>query len=124
MHRAVLAAVALLAFGAALVAAAPVRAADFGAVAYDGKTGNAGWSIREPNPKRAEEVALHNCHGDCKIVVRIAPHHCAALARAGDGKHVGAAARPERDEARRAALGDCEKGSHGQCVIRFTECNR
>jgi hypothetical protein len=123
MRRAAIAVIAALCLAAG--AALPARAANFGAIAYDQNTGNAGWSINQPTPKRAEEVALSKCGGsDCKVVVRIRPRMCAALAREQGKKRIGAAARRNRDEARLAALADCKKGQGGECVIRFSDCNR
>jgi Domain of unknown function (DUF4189) len=125
MHRAAFAAVGVLLLASAFAAAAPAQAAEFGALAYDARTGNAGWSIKQPTPHRAEEVALGNCGAsDCKIVLRVKPRMCVALARVAGEKHIGAAARPNRDAARLAALADCKKAKKGECVVRFSDCNR
>ena len=126
MRRASLAVIAALFLGATLVPAVPAMAAEFGAIAYDAKTGNAGWSVNQPTPKRAEEVALSNCGTSaCKIVLRVKPRMCVALARVEGKKRVGAASRPHRDAARLAALADCKKNNQkSECLIRFSACNR
>jgi uncharacterized protein (DUF2147 family) len=118
------AALALLASGSILFAAAPAFAA-FGAIAYDKAAGKAGWSWGKPTEKGAEEAALSRCGtGACKVIMRFGPRFCAALATTKDGKHAGAASRKTPDQARVAALTDCKKSHAGECVIRATPCNR
>jgi len=124
MRRGVLAVIAAAVLGSYLLTAAPARA-EFGAIAYDDATGRAGWSVHQPTAQRAEEAAISNCGAsDCKVAVKIGPRMCGALARVGEGKHVGAASRPARDAARLAALTDCRKANLGECVVRFSECNK
>ena len=44
--------------------------------------------------------------------------------RLTDGKFVGAAARKTKDEARLAALANCQKGKAGDCIVRVSDCNK
>jgi len=122
--RPMIAAAGLFALATVLLAALPARA-EYGAIAYDGKTGRSGWAVHEPSAPRAAEKAISECGGsDCKVVVKIGPRMCGALARIEGQKHVGAAERPDRDAARLAALNDCKKPNLGECVVKFNECNR
>ena len=121
--------IALTAAGALAVAlllplARPAQA-QFGAIAYDGKTGSYGGVANRPTPKAAIEGALGKCRtSGCRVVVRVGPKACGAFASTKDHKGVGAAARPAREEARSAALKDCEKSKAGQCIVRGSFCNR
>jgi hypothetical protein len=49
---------------------------------------------------------------------------CGALASTDAGKFIGASSRKDRDAARLASLKQCEKGKVGECVVRFTDCNK
>ena len=124
MRRSTLIAVMLLGFGATLLAAPPARAAEYGAIAWDEASGKRGASWHEPTAKRAAEAAISECGASgCKVVTRIGPGMCGALAASEDGKKVGAAARKTSDAARVAALGDCPKKS-GECTIRLSVCSK
>jgi Domain of unknown function (DUF4189) len=117
-------AVALLALGYTLLPAVPA-VAGYGAFAWDRGTGKYGASWNEPSPKRAEEVALGECGASgCKVVTKIGPKTCAALATTEDGKHAGAASRKDREAARLGALKACQKDNAGECIIRRTDCNK
>ena len=123
MHRTMLTAAVLLGLGSILLTAVPARA-EYGAIAWDAATGKTGASWHEPTAKRAAEAAISECGASgCKVVTRIGPGMCGALAASEDGKKVGAAARKTRDAARVAALGDCPKKS-GECIIRVSDCNK
>jgi hypothetical protein len=116
-------AAALLGFAMVLGTTLPAYA-DFGAIAFEAKTGKRGWSIREPTPQRADAAALKACgSGDCKVVLRIAPKRCVAVAGIQGNTIMGAAARPARDAAINAALADCRKRASADCVIQFSDCN-
>ncbi len=122
MRRSTLIAVMLPAVGAALLAALPAHAAEYGAIAWDKQTGKRGWSWNQPTQKRADEVAVSECGAsDCKVIIRAGPGMCAALASTDDGKHIGAASRKDRAAARVASLKEC-KG--GECTVRFSDCNK
>ena len=117
-------AIALLAFTYSLWPSLPASAG-YGVIAWDKDTGKYGVSWNQQTPKRAEKVALGECGtSGCKIVQKITPKTCGALAMTADGKHVGAARRKDRAEARVAALDNCKKDNAGECVIRADDCNR
>ena len=48
----------------------------------------------------------------------------AALATTENGKYVGAASRSDRDAAQLAAIANCNKATAGECIVRFSECNK
>lgn len=110
--------------GAIVLSSAPARA-DFGAIAFDSKTGRTGWSIHAPTPQRAEEEAISACGAsDCKVVVKIGPKMCGAVAGIEGKTRIGAASRRDREAARLAALKDCREGNQADCVVKFSDCNR
>jgi len=124
MRRSALIAVVLPALGATLLVALPVRAAEYGAIAWDAASGKHAARWHEPTAKRAGEAAVSDCGASgCKIVTTIGPGMCGALAASEDGKFIGAAARKTRDAARVAALKDCPKKS-GECTIRLSDCSK
>jgi beta-lactam-binding protein with PASTA domain len=98
----------------------------FGAIAWDRNTGSRGRSWNQGTPQQAEEVALSECGASgCKVVMRVGPAMCGALALTQDGRQAGAASRKDRDAARAAALEDCGKGiASGSCIPRMVLCNR
>jgi len=124
MRRSALIAVVLPALGATLLVALPVRAAEYGAIAWDAASGKHAARWHEATAKRAGEAAVSDCGASgCKIVTTIGPGMCGALAASEDGKFIGAAARKTRDAARVAALKDCPKKS-GECTIRLSDCSK
>jgi hypothetical protein len=124
MRRILWTAVALLAFGYILLPAIPAFAG-YGAIAWDRSTGKYGASWDQPTGKRAEEAAIGECGASgCKVVAKIGPRMCGALATTGDGKHAGAAWRSDREAARLAAVKNCSKDQAGECVVRSTDCNK
>jgi hypothetical protein len=124
MHRKIWVAIALLAFGYTLFPAVPA-VAGYGAIAWDRDTGKYGVSWNQPTGKRAEEVALGECGASgCKIVGRVRPGMCGALATTEDGKHAGAAWRKDKEAARLAALESCKGDRAGECLVRATDCNK
>jgi hypothetical protein len=128
MGRAMLAAAAVaISFG--LFGTAPALAA-FGAMALDEDTGRYGASWNEQTQKRAEDDALKGCNSPgCKIVFRVQPRRCGALATGDKGK-TGKVAwggknnAATRDAAKLAALENCQKNTSGKCEVRESECNR
>lgn len=111
-----------------LSAAAPALAA-FGAMALDEDTGKYGASWNEKTQKEADEAALKGCNsGGCKVIFRVPPRHCAALAtgeKGTSGKIAwGGADKSTRDAARLAAIENCQKHTSGKCELRESECNR
>ena len=116
--------IALLAFGYTLWPSVPAFAA-YGAIAWDRGTGKYGVRWNQPTPKRAEEVALGECGSTgCKIVGRVGPAMCGALATTENGKQAGAAWRKDREAARLDALKSCAKAKAGECVVRASDCNK
>jgi len=111
-----------------LSAAAPALAG-YGAVALDEETGRHGAGWNEGTQKQAEDAALKGCESTgCKIVFRVPPRHCAALATGEKGKSGkvawGGADKSTRDAAKLAALENCQKRTSGKCEVRESECNR
>jgi hypothetical protein len=99
--------------------------AHYGAIAWDRATGKYGMSWNQPTGQRAEEVALSECVASgCKVVGRLGPRMCGALATTGDGKQVGAAWRKDRETARLDALKSCTKATAGECIVRAIDCNK
>lgn len=124
MRRNLWTAIALLAFAYTLMSAIPASAG-YGAIAWDEETARGGWSWNERTQERADELAVEHCKSSgCKVVYRVGPALCGAIATTRDGKHAGAASRPNRDAARSAALKDCEKDQAGECVVRAAGCNK
>lgn len=116
--------IALLALGFTLLLQ-PSAFAGYGAIAWDRDTGKYGASWNQPTRQRAEEAAVGECGASgCKVVSRLGPRMCGALATTEDGKHAGAAGRRDREAARLSALKDCQKNNAGECVVRATDCNR
>jgi Domain of unknown function (DUF4189) len=115
---------AMLALAPILLAATPALAG-YGAIAWDKETGKRGWSWNQPTAQKAAEVALSECGASgCKVIIRTSAGQCAALATIDTGKFVGAAARKTKDEARVAALANCQKGKAGDCIVRVSDCNK
>ena len=116
-------AAAVLSLGIALSAALPAYA-DFGAIAWDAKSGKRGWSIHEATQQRADAAALKACSsGDCKVVSRVGPARCVGVSGIAGKTIIGVAIRPVRDAAINAALGDCRKRASADCVVQFSDCN-
>ena len=107
------------------VAAAPAFAG-YGAVAFDETTAKYGFGWNEDTQKRADETALQGCNADgCKIVFRVPPRRCAALATSETGKvSWGGKEHATRDGAKLGALENCQKRTTAKCVIRGSDCNR
>ena len=124
MRRTVWIVVALLAFSYTLLPAMPAHAG-YGAIAWDRGTGKYGVSWNQPTTKRAEEVARGECGTTgCKVIGKVGPAMCGALATTEDGKQAGAAWRKDREAARLDALKSCTKAKAGECIIRATDCNK
>src|SRR5215469_11235449 len=124
MQRTLWTAIALLAFAYTFLPAIPA-VAGYGAIAWDQSTGKYGASWNQPTKEGAEEAALSECGASgCKVVKRIGPRMCGALATTGETKQAGAAVRGNRDAARLAALTACQKNKAGECVVKSTDCNK
>jgi hypothetical protein len=124
MRRTVWIAIALLAFAYTLLPGLPARAG-YGAIAWDQGSGKYGASWNQPTGKAADEQARSECGTTgCKIVARVRPGMCGALATTEDGKQAGTAWRKNRDTARLDALKSCANNKAGECIIRATDCNK
>jgi Domain of unknown function (DUF4189) len=124
MRRAISTIAATLALASVLLSATAAFAG-FGAIAWDHDTGKRGWSWNEPTAQKAVEKARSECAASgCKIILRTGAGQCAALATIDTGKFVGAAWRKTIDEARLAAMANCQKGKAGDCIVRFSNCNK
>ena len=110
----------------ALLSATPAFAAGGGAIAWDRETGKYGASWNQPTPKRAAEAAISQCGASgCKVVLKVRPMMCGALAVSGDSKKAGAAVRKDLDTARVAALTSCQKNKGAtDCAVKTADCNK
>lgn len=101
----------------------PRAAASFGSVAYDEFTGRYGLSWNQKTASRADDAALTGCAAEnCRIVFRVGPQQCGALA-ASDSGSWGGSTRPQRDAARLAAIENCQERTSAQCKVRRSLCN-
>jgi hypothetical protein len=107
-----------------ILAAAPA-VAGYGALAHDDETQKYGLSANEDTQSKADDVAMKECGGGkCKIVFRMKPRECGAIATAESGTGWGAGTRPQRAAAELAAVNNCQKRTKGQCKVRGADCNR
>ena len=96
----------------------------FGAFARDDGGGRYGHSSNQHTPSSADEAALRSCAVQtCKIVFRVGPRLCGAIATNDDGKVWGGATRPTHDAAAVAAMENCKKRTQSQCRMRGVESN-
>ena len=124
MHRAILSAAGFAAAVFVLANTTPAFA-EYGAFALDEATGKYGFSWNEANQKQAEDVAIKNCNTTgCKVVFRVAPKQCGAIAVTDDGKIWGGSTRPTKAAAELAAIQGCQKRTKVQCAVKGSECNK
>jgi len=124
MRRAILSAVGCATALFVLADATPA-VAEYGAFARDEATGKYGFSWNEANQKQAEDTAIKNCNTTgCKVVFRVAPKQCGAIALTDDGKIWGGSTRPTKAAAELAALQGCQKRTKVQCAVKGSECNK
>lgn len=119
--------VTISAVSAALIVsmAAGPALAGFGAVAFDEKTAKYGFGWNEDTQKRADEMALQGCNAEaCKVVFRVPPKQCGALATGEKGTAWGGNVDRSRDAAKLKALENCQKRTSGKCVLRGSDCNK
>jgi hypothetical protein len=89
------------------------------------RPGRRGFSWNEANQKQAEDVAIKNCNTTgCKVVFRVAPKQCGAIALTDDGKIWGGSTRPTKAAAELAAIEGCQKRTKVQCAVKGSECNK
>jgi clan AA aspartic protease (TIGR02281 family) len=99
--------------------------AGFGAVAFDENTAKYGFAWNEDTENRADEAASQACNAvGCKIVFRVPPRQCGALATGEKGNAWGGHVNTARDTAQLRAIENCQKHTSGKCVLRGSECNR
>jgi clan AA aspartic protease (TIGR02281 family) len=99
--------------------------AGFGAVAFDESTAKYGFAWNEDTQNRADEAASQACNAEgCKIVFRVPPRQCGALATGEKGNAWGGHVNAARDTAQLRAIENCQKHTSGRCVLRGSECNR
>jgi hypothetical protein len=110
----------------ALLSTTPAFAAGGGAIAWDRETGKYGASWNQTTPKRAVEAAISQCGASgCRVVLKVRPMMCGALAISGDSKKAGAAVRNDLDTARVAALTSCQKNKGAtDCAVKTADCNK
>jgi hypothetical protein len=107
-----------------LIAASPALAG-YGAFAHDESTGKYGFSWNEANQKQAEDAAIKSCNTTgCKVVFRLGPKQCGAIALTDDGNIWGGAERSTKAAAELAAIQNCQKRTKVQCKVKGGECNR
>ena len=105
-------------------AAAPALA-EYGAFARDQATGKYGFSWNEANQKQADDAAIKSCNTTaCKVVFRLGPKLCGAIAMTDDGKIWGGSTRPTRAAAELASIQGCQKRTKVQCQVKGAECNK
>ena len=108
----------------AMLAAAPAFAG-YGALTYDEESKKYGLSSNEETQSKADDVALKECGGGkCKIIFRMGPRQCGAIALQENSAAWGAAWRAQRADAELAAMQDCQKHTKEQCKVREAACNR
>ena len=124
MRRAILSAAGFATALFVLTNAAPAFA-EYGAFARDEATGKYGFSWNEANQKQAEDAAIKNCNTTgCKVVFRVSPKQCGAIALTDDGKIWGGSTRPTKAAAELAAIQGCQKRTKVQCAVKGAECNK
>ena len=107
-----------------LMAAGPALAG-YGAFAHDEASGKYGFSWNEANQKQADDAAIKSCNTTaCKVVFRLGPKLCGAIAVTDDGKIWGGSTRPTRAAAELAAIQGCQKRTKVQCQVKGAECNK
>lgn len=114
-------------FAVAVAALFPVvpAFAGYGAVAYDETARKSGYAWDEESQKSANEAAKRDCGSDtCKVRFGVGPKLCGALASPDSGPAWGGAVRKSVDEAKLAALKNCQKHAREKCVVRESKCNK
>jgi hypothetical protein len=84
-----------------------------------------GFALDEPSQERANEATKRDCGSDaCKVRFGVGMKMWAALATPDSGPAWGGAVRKSVDEAKFAALTNCQKHAGDRCVIRESRCNK
>ena len=99
--------------------------ARYGAVAYDQNKRKQGAAWNEDTQQRANEAALRTCASDsCKVRFGVPPGRCAAFATPENGPAWGGAVRTTVDDAKFAALKNCQKHAKNKCAMRENGCTK
>ena len=122
MSRSVISAIAV---GIALSISSPAFAG-YGAVAYDQGARKKGFAWDEATQERANEAARRDCGSEaCKVRFGVAPGKCAALATPESGAAWGGAVRKSVDEAKSAAVKNCQKhAKDNKCTVQESKCTK
>src|SRR5713101_6926506 len=117
--------IAAAGFAALILMAARPALAGYGAFAHDEASGEYGFSWNEANQRQADDAAIKSCNTtSCKVVFRLGPKLCGAIALTDDGKIWGGSTRPTRAAAELAAIQGCQKRTKVQCQVKGAECNK
>lgn len=114
---------------ALLVITSPALAG-YGAVAYGQEKRKHGAAWDEETQQRANEVSLRECGSDrCKVRFPVPSSMCAAFATPEfatpeSGPAWGGAVRKSMDQAKFAALKNCQKHAKNKCAVRESKCNK
>ena len=103
-----------------VVAFSGISRAD-GSIAFDRDSGSAGISWNFRGPRGADNEAISQCGGNCRIVGRY-EHQCAAIA-VGRGRGYGWAARSNLGRAKDVAIENCESNGDRGCRIKTSGCD-
>ena len=97
--------------------------AGYGTVAYDQGARKQGFAWDEPTQERANEAAWRDCGAEgCKVRFGVPPGKCAVLATPDSGPAWGGAVRKSVDEAKFAAIKNCQKHAKNKCIVRESKC--
>jgi serine/threonine-protein kinase len=100
----------------------PVRADEYGAIAFSTRSGAHGYSRGFDNREDAEERALQECGPHCEVVLWF-KNACAALA-VGSDKGYGTGWASSRSEAESIAMNNCDKNADSCAVVRWVCTSR
>src|SRR3954468_21116930 len=95
-------------------------------IAYDQGARKQGFAWDEPTQERANEAARRDCGSEaCKVRFGVPPGKCAALARPESGPAWGGAVRKSVDEAKSAAVKNCQKhAKDNKCTVQESKCTK
>jgi hypothetical protein len=92
-----------------------------GSIAFDRDSGATGISYNFRGSRRADDRALSECRGNCRIVGRY-ERQCAAIA-VGRGRGYGWAARQSERRAQSEAIEACERNGDRGCRVLSSGCD-
>ena len=110
---------------AALLETTVPAVADYGAVAYDQTTRKQGVAWSEDTQQRANQLAMRECGSEqCKVRFGVPPGMCGAFATPDAGPAWGGAVKKSLDDARFAAMRNCQKNANRKCTLRENKCTK